>query len=95
MDQTAAAWCRREGIPFVTMTVAFWEWAKYNKEAGPMRNEAMLNHPELRLPDLVLAFTAPQIRGTKDMVQRARREGVELRFIRRGKDDWDPATFRG
>ena len=53
------------------------DWPKYGKAAGPIRNQQML---ELGKPDLVLAFhdDLDNSKGTKDMVNRARKSGVEV-----------------
>lgn len=51
-------------------------WQQYGKAAGPIRNQQMLDEGK---PDLVLAFYDPATsRGTKDMVQRARKAGVTV-----------------
>ena len=51
------------------------EWDVYGKKAGILRNQKML---EMH-PDLVLAFhdDIDNSKGTKDMVNRASRAGVE------------------
>jgi UDP-N-acetylmuramoylalanine-D-glutamate ligase len=52
------------------------DWQRYGKAAGVVRNQRMLDEGK---PDLVVAF--PGGRGTADMVQRARKAGVEVREI--------------
>jgi len=54
------------------------DWTAYGKAAGPMRNQAMLNHH--RDIDLVLAFPAPDSRGTWDMVERAVKARIPVRI---------------
>lgn len=51
------------------------DWDKHGKAAGPIRNQQMLDEGK---PDLVLAlYPASGItKGTKDMVDRARKAGV-------------------
>lgn len=49
-------------------------WDKYGKSAGPIRNRQMLVEGE---PDLVIAFRAPNSRGTQNMIDQARKAGVE------------------
>lgn len=51
------------------------EWAMYGKAAGPVRNREMLDTTK---PDLVLAFLAPNSRGTRDMIEVARRQGYTV-----------------
>lgn len=50
------------------------DWKLLGRKAGPMRNQAMLDHGK---PDLVLAF--PGSRGTADMVRRATAAGVPVK----------------
>lgn len=47
------------------------DWKKYDKAAGPIRNQRMLDEGK---PDMVVAF--PGGAGTADMKKRARRAGV-------------------
>jgi len=56
------------------------DWDKYHRAAGPIRNQQMLVEGR---PDLVLAFHADleHSKGTKDMVDRARRAGVPVEVI--------------
>lgn len=49
-------------------------WDKYGKRAGPIRNGEMLK----LLPDLVIAFRGPNSRGTQNMIDQARKAGVEV-----------------
>lgn len=54
------------------------DWNKHGKAAGPIRNQQMLDEGK---PDLVIAFLAQNSRGTKDMVSRAEKAGVEVKVI--------------
>jgi YspA, cpYpsA-related SLOG family len=49
------------------------DWKQFGKSAGHIRNQQMLDEGK---PDLVIAF--PGGVGTKDMVARARKAGVEV-----------------
>lgn len=49
------------------------DWKKYGKSAGFIRNQQMLDEGQ---PDLVIAFSGG--RGTADMVNRAKKAGVEV-----------------
>jgi hypothetical protein len=51
------------------------DW-KLGPRAGPLRNQQMLDEGR---PDVVLAF--PGGRGTADMVSRAQKAGIKVRFI--------------
>lgn len=69
-DQAAYEWAREAGV----MPCRFRaEWTRYGNYAGVRRNGVMLREGQ---PDLVLAF--PGGRGTRDMVERARKAGVPV-----------------
>lgn len=71
-DTLAGNWAEANEIP---VTVCKANWEKYGKSAGPIRNQEML---ELK-PDEIVAF--PGGRGTKDMVQRALKQGFHVTEI--------------
>lgn len=54
------------------------EWDKHGKRAGPIRNYQMLKEGK---PDLVVAFLAPNSRGTKHMIEIAQKAGVPVEII--------------
>lgn len=54
------------------------DWKTYGKAAGPIRNQQMLDEGK---PDLVVAFLAPNSRGTKDMIQRAQKANIPVEII--------------
>jgi hypothetical protein len=56
------------------------KWNLYGKAAGPIRNQQMLTEGN---PDLVLAFhdNLAESKGTKDMVNRAKRAGIPVEVI--------------
>jgi len=53
------------------------DWATYGKAAGPIRNKQMLVEGK---PDLVLAFYSAKekSKGTKNMVEQAKKAGVRV-----------------
>lgn len=55
------------------------QWELYGRAAGPIRNQEMLDSGI----DLVLAFheNLARSKGTKDMVKRAKKAGVEVMVI--------------
>lgn len=53
-------------------------WATYSKGAGPIRNKQMLDEGK---PDMVIAFLAPNSRGTKNMIEQAEKAGVPVKVI--------------
>lgn len=71
-DSLAARWAQSmeiEATPYPA------RWFKYGKEAGPRRNQEMIDDG----PDLVVAF--PGGAGTADLVRRAEKAGIEVRRI--------------
>ena len=58
------------------------EWNKFGRAAGPIRNKQMLDEN----PDIDLAFAFhPNLgksKGTKDMVERLEKAGIEVRKIK-------------
>lgn len=56
------------------------QWDKFGRAAGPIRNQQMLDEGK---PDLVLAFHADieNSKGTKDMVNRARKAGIPVKVF--------------
>ena len=53
-------------------------WQKYGRAAGPIRNKQMLDEGK---PDLVIAFLAPNSRGTKNMIELAQAANITVRII--------------
>jgi|SRR5688572_4102066 hypothetical protein len=51
------------------------DWETYGKRAGPIRNTQMLREGK---PDMVIAFRGPNSRGTQNMINQARKAGVEV-----------------
>jgi hypothetical protein len=76
-----AGWASSRGIPVDHFPA---DWDRYQRAAGPIRNEQMLKGGDpVVYPDMVVAFhpTFQTSKGTKDMVERARKAGIELIFI--------------
>lgn len=79
-DGMAAQWAHRHVLPQVRFPA---RWQKHGKQAGPMRNAAMVAFAA-QLADLshevrVVAF--PGGRGTADCVSRAHAVGLDVREI--------------
>jgi hypothetical protein len=69
-DLMAKEWALDSGIMQVPYPA---DWTTHGKAAGPLRNQAMLDHGK---PDLVVKFAGN--RGTADMVRRAKAAGVRV-----------------
>lgn len=71
-DNLARMYAEFANIPCDTYPA---DWDNLGKKAGPIRNQQMLDEGK---PDLVVAFPTKNSRGTWDMVERARKAGVEV-----------------
>ncbi len=69
-DTHALNWALARGIPFLVFRA---DWNSKGLAAGPLRNQDIIDTGR---PDLVVSF--PGGRGTADMLNRARRAGIEL-----------------
>ena len=68
------------------------KWAIYGKAAGPIRNKQMLNEGK---PTLVIAFhnDIASSKGTKDMVNQARKAGLSVKIVNEVKISSPLAIF--
>lgn len=53
-------------------------WTQYGRAAGSIRNKEML---DVGKPELVIAFLAPESKGTRNMIDQALRYGVRTEVI--------------
>lgn len=60
------------------------DWKRHGLQAGPIRNRRLLDEAR---PSLVIAFWDGTSPGTGDMIDEARRRGIEVEITRR-----EPAT---
>lgn len=74
-DTLAGLWAKAHKIPVQVFPA---DWATYGKRAGPIRNHQMLREGK---PELVVAFIAPDSRGTRSMCNIARQAGVPVKEI--------------
>lgn len=74
-DKLARRYAETRGIPFRAFPAL---WNEYGRRAGPIRNSEMLSKGN---PDFVIAFRGPNSRGTQNMINQARKAGIETRII--------------
>lgn len=76
-DRMAEAYAKQLGIPLKVFPA---DWKKYGRGAGPVRNREMLAYIQESNP-VVTAFWDGQSKGTKNMIEQARKAGVDCRII--------------
>jgi hypothetical protein len=77
-DKHAAWYAYKHGVPTENIHGYPADWNKYKLAAGPIRNREMLDkHPDA---DLLVAFPLLTSKGTCDMIDEARRRGLEIRI---------------
>jgi hypothetical protein len=54
------------------------DWNQYGRRAGPIRNAQMVREGR---PDMVIAFLAPNSRGTQNMIDQATKAEIPVRII--------------
>lgn len=69
-DRMAGYWAKKNRIDLKIFPA---DWKTWGNSAGPIRNKQMLDEGK---PDLVIAF--PGGKGTKNMIQQARKAGVKV-----------------
>lgn len=74
-DTLGGKYAHERGIPVEAFPA---DWTIYGKAAGPIRNCQMLKDGQ---PDLVVAFLAPNSRGTKHMIAIAEKANVPVKII--------------
>lgn len=74
-DVMARQYGERRNIPVEPFPA---DWNKYGKAAGPIRNSQMLKEGR---PDLVIAFKYEGSRGTQNMIDQAKRKGIEVHEV--------------
>ena len=74
-DSIAGEIGEKQGLEVIKFPAS---WHKHGRAAGPIRNQLMLDEGK---PDLVIAFhdNIIESKGTKDMVNRAQKAGIETR----------------
>lgn len=74
-DRMAGVYAERQGIPVHIFPA---NWDKYGNAAGPIRNQQMLTEGK---PEKVIAFLAPDSRGTKHMISISQKAGVPVEIV--------------
>lgn len=54
------------------------EWKKYGKRAGPIRNKQMIDYIAEFESKIVIAFTSPNTKGTKNTIALAKKANIRV-----------------
>lgn len=76
-DTFGEEFARAEGI---RCSIFKAEWSHYGKAAGPIRNREMLDYAMEENP-VVIAFWNGRSRGTKNMIELAKKAGAEVIIV--------------
>ncbi|MCD8387648.1 MAG: DUF2493 domain-containing protein [Bacteroidales bacterium] len=77
-DKLGEKFAQENGLPLIIKPA---DWAAYGKAAGPKRNEEMA-----RISSALVAFWDGQSRGTKNMIELARKHGLRVKVVRFDKN---------
>lgn len=69
-DTLAERYAKEKAIPYLIFPA---DWDKHGKKAGMLRNQDIVDNA-----DGMVAFLAPESRGTKDSIKRAERKGIPI-----------------
>lgn len=76
-DQLGEHYAYENHLPVVKFPA---DWKKYGRKAGPIRNEEMAKHA-----DACIVFWDGKSKGTKNMIENARKHHLRLRIVMVGK----------
>lgn len=74
-DTLSGNYGKRRNVPVRVFPA---DWNKFGKRAGPIRNHQMLSEGQ---PEKVLAFLAPNSRGTKHMIEISQKAGIPVEIV--------------
>lgn len=73
-DLLGKAWADHQGVKVIEMPA---DWDTHKKAAGPIRNQQMA-----QAGDFLIVFWDGKSRGSKDMIEKATRQGMDVHIIR-------------
>lgn len=73
VDQVGKAWARLAGIPVESFPA---DWERHGRAAGPKRNEEMA-----KSADALIVIRYPRSRGSRSMLELAKRHGLAIKDI--------------
>jgi len=72
-DTLAERYAKERAIPYLIFPA---NWDEYGKQAGMLRNQEIVNNA-----DGMIAFLAPESRGTRDSIKRAQIKGIPTHIV--------------
>ncbi len=72
-DTLAERYAKEKAIPYLIFPA---NWDKYGKQAGPLRNQDIVDNA-----DTMVAFLAPESRGTKDSIKKAQAKRIPVHIV--------------
>ena len=83
-DAFAADYAKERGLE---LTVFPANWKRYGRAAGPIRNREMLDYAMQTIKPLVIAFWDGRSRGTAQMLELAKQNGLSHMTVSRKKEN--------
>ena len=72
-DTLAEYYAKKKAIPYLIFPA---DWDKHGKKAGILRNQDIVDNA-----DAMIAFLAPESKGTKDSIKRAQKKGIPIHIV--------------
>lgn len=72
-DTLAERYAKEKAIPYLIFPA---DWNEYGKKAGILRNQDIVDNAEA-----MVAFLAPESRGTRDSIKRAQAKGIPVHIV--------------
>ena len=72
-DTLAVRYAKEKAIPYLVLPA---NWDEYGKQAGILRNQTIVDNA-----DAMVAFLAPESKGTKDSIKRAQIKRIPVHVV--------------
>jgi hypothetical protein len=72
-DTLAEYYAKKKAIPYLIFPA---DWDKHGKKAGILRNQDIVDNA-----DAMIAFLAPESKGTRDSIKRAQKKGIPVHIV--------------
>lgn len=72
-DTLAENYAKKKPIPYLIFPA---DWDKHGKKAGILRNQDIVDNA-----DAMIAFLAPESKGTRDSIKKAQKKGITVHIV--------------